>query len=165
MIKLKMINLYLQFNVNIGCNNGNGIESLKPLRRAQLRWGILCSSVGWRTSKGLHIRQRYSPQKVRPEEGGERRRTSNRSVRILAELEPERRTKPSSSGDKQDPEASWRGWNQPSTFSRWRDSRSHWSWRYNRFQPVHRHRIGFIPDLKNKKLITPSENSVRVSVE
>ena len=46
-----------------------------------------------------------SPQKVRPNDGGERRRTSNRPMRILAEQEPELITAPSSSEDGQDPKA------------------------------------------------------------
>ena len=64
---------------------------------------ILYGSVVRRLQTGRRSCRSYSPHKVRPEDGGERQRTSNRSMRISAELEPEERNKPSSSKDIQDP--------------------------------------------------------------
>ena len=49
------------------------------------------------------VATRYSPQKVRVEDGGERQRTSNRPVSIAAKPEPERISL-SSPEDNQDPE-------------------------------------------------------------
>ena len=79
----------------------------------------------------------YSPQKVRPEDGRERLRTSNCSVRILAELELEqtsflhRRTT-------RNRRFGYRGWQQTRLTSKRRYSWNHGNRRDNRLQSVHR---------------------------
>ena len=45
---------------------------------------VLCANRGQR--KVIIVATDYSPQMVRPEDGGERRRTSNLPARVLAEL-------------------------------------------------------------------------------
>ena len=45
--------------------------------------------------------------------------------------------------------------------TRRRHSRSHRNRRDNRFQPVQRDRVRFIPDLKNNEFLTASEDLVR----
>ena len=58
---------------------------VEPNRFALCRWRIHLS-VERRTKEGHRSSHRLIPQKVRPEDGGERWRTTNRSMRVPAEL-------------------------------------------------------------------------------
>ena len=91
-----------------------------------------------------------SPQKVRPEDGGERQRTLNCPTRIPAELRSRNKNfEPHFLLQKtnriQRPRGGGRDQTRPS--KKRRNSRSHWNIRENRLQSVHKNRVGFIPNL------------------
>ena len=76
----------------------------------------------------------------------------------------ELRTEPSSSCG-QKPESLWRRVLKTRTSSRRRNSWSHRNKREYWFQPVHRHRVSFIPDLEDIKFLAVFEDLVGTSVE
>ena len=93
----------------------------------------------------------YSPQKVRLEDGGERGKTLNCLMRILAELcSWNRSLKPNLLQVDRNRRLCDGGWKQTRTSSSWRNSRSHRNRGENSLQSVHRYRVRFITNLEIK---------------
>ena len=100
------------------------------------------------------VATRNSPQEVRSEDGRERRRTSNRLVRIPAELRCQNWRKPHFLHERTTriPRSRNPGWHQRRSTSKRRYSWNHRNRRDNRLQYVYRNRVWFISDLENQKI-------------